>query len=152
MELNCTIGSTSCLRLIADILLVETAVVVSRKTKTVFGVLRRLGFVFWRWRAVSLHLWMRSMWRPSRTAGSFSAAPADIWFLVCTAEILELAVGRPGADKGLFFWRLWGGGARWRVLFWGNSECSVDVALTGWFCSLFVYSRLVIFNKCIVIS
>lgn len=84
------------LRSIVDILLVKTAVEVSRKAQTysygiqIFEVTRRhlksLGFFYFsftRRRAVSLHLWMRSMWRPSRTAGSFSAAAADIcsWFV-----------------------------------------------------------------------
>ena len=47
---------------------------------------------FTRRRAVSLHLWMKSMWLASRTAGSFSTAPADIcsWFVQ----------QNPGAGRG----------------------------------------------------
>lgn len=47
---------------------------------------------FTRRRAVSLHLWMKSMWLASRTAGSFSMAPADIcsWFVQ----------QNPGAGRG----------------------------------------------------
>lgn len=47
---------------------------------------------FTRRQAVSLHLWMKSMWLASRTAGSFSTAPADIcsWFVQ----------QNPGAGRG----------------------------------------------------
>lgn len=150
MELNCAIGPMLRLRLIADILLVGTAVVVSRKTKTCSNGIQ--GF-----EATWVFLFTLAGREPSslnekhvaavQNSRVFQRGPCRHLFLVCTAEILELAVGRPGADKGLFFWRLWGGGARWRLLFWGNREWSVDVAVTGWFCFLFLCSRLIIFNK-----
>lgn len=64
---------------------------------------------FTRRRAVSLHLWMKSMWLASRTAGSFSTAPADIcsWFV---QQILE-------QGEGLWCGRGKGGGVRVRVCF-----------------------------------
>lgn len=57
---------------------------------------------FTRRRAVSLHLWMKSMWLASRTAGSFSTAPADIcsWFVQ----------QNPGAGRGAVVGK--GGGGR----------------------------------------
>lgn len=62
-----------------------------------FFCFSEIGFT--RRRAVSLHLSMKSMWLASRTAGSFSTAPADI----CSWFVLQ----NPGAGRGAVEGRGW---------------------------------------------